>query len=72
MTQRSELDLLYETVDEIREYAHRLGARQIVATMPTFDGEAVIDYRPDDWLKISLPVVRENPFVLPPDWSPSK
>lgn len=66
MNPRSELDLLWLTVDEVREKTHQLGALQLTAVLPTFDGEATIDYRPQDWLKIS---VLGRQYVLPPDWS---
>lgn len=59
------------TVDEIRGHAHTLAARRLVATMPTLDGEAVIDYRPGDWLRITLttPAGGTLAYILPPDWT---
>lgn len=63
---RSELDLLWLTVDEVRQKADELGALQLTAVLPTFDGEATIDYRPQDWLRIT---VAGRQFNLPPDWS---
>lgn len=53
------------TISEVRDYAHRLGATRLTALMATLDGEALIDYRPGDWLRIT---VDGKTFVLPPDW----
>lgn len=63
------IDGLRQTIDEIRLYAHRLGAREMAVRMPTADGEAQIDYRPDDWLVITLIDNENRRFHLPPDWT---
>lgn len=64
---------LERTITEIRDYAHALGAVRLRATMPTLDGEAIIDYRPGDWLKVRLVdgESQDRVYVLPPDWGRS-
>jgi hypothetical protein len=60
---------LEHLVDQVRADARHRGALGAAQTFATLDGEVTIDWREDDWVRITFSGDgRERTYVLSPSW----
>lgn len=65
----AELADLVELVDQVRVDAEHRGAVGASFTFRTLDGEVCVDWRREDWLKVTLTGdAAERTYVLDPTW----